>query len=64
VSKRLGEWYQKTNKTEDTNKFTLLFFQIIAHLHNTLQALFIKLLETATKSLLKESITETLPHVL
>jgi hypothetical protein len=24
VSKTLGEWYQKTNKTEDTNKLTLL----------------------------------------
>jgi hypothetical protein len=26
VSKRFGEWYQKTNKTEDTNKLTLLAF--------------------------------------
>jgi hypothetical protein len=24
VSKKFGEWYQKTNKTEDTNKLTLL----------------------------------------
>jgi hypothetical protein len=24
VSKNFGEWYQKTNKTEDTNKLTLL----------------------------------------
>jgi hypothetical protein len=24
-----GEWYQKTNKTEDTNKLTLLAFKII-----------------------------------
>jgi hypothetical protein len=31
----LGEWYQKTNKTEDTNKLTLLVFKIIAILHNT-----------------------------
>jgi hypothetical protein len=30
-----GEWYQKTNKTEDTNKLTLLAFKIIAILHNT-----------------------------
>jgi hypothetical protein len=36
VSKTFGEWYQKTNKTEDTNKFTLLSFKIIAILHNTL----------------------------
>jgi hypothetical protein len=26
VSKKLGEWYQKTNKTEDTKKLTLLVF--------------------------------------
>jgi hypothetical protein len=25
----LGEWYQKTNKTEDTNKLTLLAFKIV-----------------------------------
>jgi hypothetical protein len=30
----LGEWYQKTHKTEDTNKVTLLAFKIIAILHN------------------------------
>jgi hypothetical protein len=30
----LGEGYQKTNKTEDTNKLTLLVFKIIAILHN------------------------------
>jgi hypothetical protein len=30
----LGEWYQKTNKTEDTNKLTLLALKIIAILHN------------------------------
>jgi uncharacterized protein YccT (UPF0319 family) len=29
VSKAFGEWYQKTNKTEDTNKLTLLVFKII-----------------------------------
>jgi hypothetical protein len=34
VSKTLGEWYQKTNKTEDKNKLTLLAFKIIAILHN------------------------------
>jgi hypothetical protein len=34
VSKTFGEWYQKTHKTEDTNKLTLLFFKIIAILHN------------------------------
>jgi hypothetical protein len=34
VSKTFGEWYQKTNKTEDTNKLSLLAFKIIAILHN------------------------------
>jgi hypothetical protein len=27
VSKMFGKWYQKTNKTEDTNKLTLLAFK-------------------------------------
>jgi hypothetical protein len=49
----LGEWYQKTNQTEDTNKLTLLAFKIIAILHNTLLATFIKLLETVSKSLFR-----------
>jgi hypothetical protein len=49
VSKKFGEWYQKTNKTEDTNKLTLLAFKIMAILHNTLLATFIKLLETFSK---------------
>jgi hypothetical protein len=26
VSKTFGEWYQKTNKTEDTNKLTSMAF--------------------------------------
>jgi hypothetical protein len=39
----------KKNKTEDTNKLTLLAFKIIAILHNTLLATFIKLLETVSK---------------
>jgi hypothetical protein len=34
VSKTFGEWYQKTNKTEDINNLTLLAFKIIAILHN------------------------------
>jgi hypothetical protein len=49
VSKTLGEWNQKTNKTEDTNKLTLLAFKIIAILHNTRLATSIKLLETVSK---------------
>jgi hypothetical protein len=33
VSKKFGEWYQKTNKTEDTNKLTLLAFKIRGNSH-------------------------------
>jgi hypothetical protein len=51
VSKKFGEWYQKTNKAEDTNKLTLFTFKIIVILHNTRLATFIKLLETASKGL-------------
>jgi hypothetical protein len=29
VPRKFGEWSQKTNKTEDTNKLTLLAFKII-----------------------------------
>jgi hypothetical protein len=53
VSKKFGEWYQKTNKTEDTNKSTSLAFKIISILHNTLLATFIKLLETVSKGLFR-----------
>jgi hypothetical protein len=49
VSKKFGEWYQKTNKTGDTDKLTLLAFKIIAIVHNTRLATFIKLLETVSK---------------
>ena len=53
MSKKFGEWYQKTNNTEDTNKLTLLAFKIIAILHNTQLATFIQLLETVSKGLFK-----------
>jgi hypothetical protein len=53
VSKKFGEWYQKTNKTEDTSKLTLLAFKIITILHNTRLATFIKLLETVSKGLFR-----------
>jgi hypothetical protein len=52
VSKTFGEWYQKTNKTEDTNKLTLLAFKIIIF-HNTRLETFIKLLETVSKGLFR-----------
>jgi hypothetical protein len=48
-----GEWYQKTNKTDDTNKLTLLAFKIIIILHNTRLATFIKVLETVSKGLFR-----------
>jgi hypothetical protein len=53
VSKTFGEWYQKTNKTEYTNKLTFLDFKIIIILHNTRLATFIKLLETVNKGLFR-----------
>jgi hypothetical protein len=53
VCKKFGERYQKTNKTEDTNKLTLLAFKIIAILHNTLLATSIKFLETVSKGLFR-----------
>jgi hypothetical protein len=53
VSKTFGELCQKTNKTEDTNKLTLLAFKIIVIIHNTLLATFIKLLETVSKGLFR-----------
>jgi hypothetical protein len=53
VSKKFSEWYQKTNKTLDTNILTLLAYKIIAILHNTLLATFIKLLETVSKGLFR-----------
>jgi hypothetical protein len=56
VSKMFGEWYQKTNKTEDTNKLTLLAFKIIIVLYNTWLATFIKLLETVSKGLFRKHI--------
>jgi hypothetical protein len=51
VSRKFGDWYQKTNKTEDTNTLTLLATKIIAILHSTRLATFIKLLETVSKGL-------------
>jgi hypothetical protein len=53
VFKKFSEWHQKTNKTEDTNKLTLLAFKIIAILHNTPLATFIKLLESVSKGLFR-----------
>jgi hypothetical protein len=46
-----GEWYYKTNKTEDTNKLILLAFKIIAIVLNKVLGTFIPFLETVSKSL-------------
>jgi hypothetical protein len=69
VSKKFSEWYQKTNKTEDTNKSTLMAFKIIAIIHNTRVATFIKLLETVSKGLFRNrsptaAIQQRVPAVL
>jgi hypothetical protein len=53
VSKMFCEWYQKTNKTEDTIKLTSVAFKIIAILHKTRLATFIKLLVTVSKGLFR-----------
>jgi hypothetical protein len=50
VSKIFGECFQKTNKTEDTNKLTLLAYKIIAILHNTLLATFINFWKLSAKA--------------
>jgi hypothetical protein len=44
---------RKQTKTEDTNKLTLLVFKIIAILHNTRLATFIKFLEILSKGLFR-----------
>jgi hypothetical protein len=64
VSKKFGEWYQETNKTEDTNKLTLLALKIIAILHNTLLATLIKLLETVSKGRRTAAIQDRVTAVL
>jgi hypothetical protein len=45
---------RKKNKTEDTNKLTLLAFKIIALLHNTLLATFIQLPESVNKGIFRK----------
>ena len=52
VSKKLSESYQKTNKTKDTNKFSLLPFKIVAIRYNTRLTMFVQLPETISKGLL------------
>jgi hypothetical protein len=55
---------ENKKKTEDPNKLNLLAFKIIAILHNTLLATFIKLLETVRKSLFRNRSQTRRSHVL
>jgi hypothetical protein len=64
VSKKFGEWYRKTNKTEDTNKLTLLAFKIIAILQNNTVGNIHKAPGNCQQRPLWESIAEPLSHVL
>jgi hypothetical protein len=57
-----GEWYQKTNKTEDTNKLTSLAFKIIAIPYNTRLATFIKLLESAAIQQRVTAVLRSIPN--
>ena len=49
VSKKFGESYQKTNKTKDTNKFSLLPFKTVAIRYNTRLTTFVQFPETISK---------------
>jgi hypothetical protein len=59
VSKTFGEWYQKTNKTEDTNKLTLLAFKIIIILHNTPAAAIQERVTAVLRSIPKETFADS-----
>jgi hypothetical protein len=50
-----GEWYQKTNKTEDTNKLTLLAFKIIAILLAVIQQRVTAVLRSIPKEAFADS---------
>jgi hypothetical protein len=62
VSKSSVNGTRKQTKQKIQKKLTLLPFKIIAILHNTLLATFIKLVVTVSKGL--DSIVEPLSHVL
>jgi hypothetical protein len=57
-----GGWYQKTNKTEDTNKLTLLAFKIRHPSQHTVGNVH-KASGNCQQRPLKESIAEQLSHV-
>jgi hypothetical protein len=50
-----GEWYQKTNKTEDTNKLTLLAFKIIVILAAAIQERVTAVLRSIPKQAFADS---------
>jgi hypothetical protein len=58
VSKTLGEWYQETNKTEDTNKLTLLAFKIIAIREVVIQQRVTAVLRSIPKEAFADSFQE------
>jgi hypothetical protein len=53
-----GEWYQKTNKTEDTNKLTLLAFKIITFLDCRRAAAIQDRVTAVLRSILKEAFAD------
>jgi hypothetical protein len=55
VSKKFGEWYQKTNKTEDTNKLTLLAFKINAIIMTAIQERVTAILRSIPKEAFADS---------
>jgi hypothetical protein len=59
VSKIFGEWYQKKNKTEDTNKITSLAFKIIIILHNTRLAAIQESVTAVLRSIPKEAFADS-----
>jgi hypothetical protein len=50
-----SEWYQKTNKTEDTNNLTLLAFKIIAIRTAAIQELVTAVLRSIPKEAFADS---------
>jgi hypothetical protein len=64
MSKKFGEWYQKTNKTEDTDRLTLLAFKNNRHPSQNTVGNVHKASGNCQQRPLQESIAEPLSHVL
>ena len=60
VFKKFGDSYHKTNRTKDTNKFSLLPFKIVVIRYNARLTTFVQRLETISKGLLWNWFTERL----